>query len=300
MTLPELATERLWLRPLAIGDAGDLHAVFGDPVCMRFWHRPIATTPDDSRRYVQDMLDHDAGNWAIGCHGSAAVKGFVGFVNGLEPGGHAGFGYAIRRDEWGRGLVVEAARAALDHGFGAIGIARTELWIQRENGQSIRVAEKLGCTRRSIAALDYERGPVLSAVHGITAEVWGGQPEVAPLHLSVEPILAVSDVGRALAWWRDVLGFRVDFAVGEPPTHARLLADPGWTAGPGVQLTLADPAGGGRVFITVGRELDELAARAAGQVVTPLGVRPWGMREVELADDDGNRIRLVAPAGQIG
>lgn len=121
MTLPELATERLWLRPLAIGDVGDLHAVFGDPVCMRFWHRPIATTPGDSRRYVQDMLDHDAGNWAIGCHGSAAVKGFVGFVNGLEPGGHAGFGYAIRRDEWGRGLVVEAARAALDHGFGACG-----------------------------------------------------------------------------------------------------------------------------------------------------------------------------------
>lgn len=34
------------------------------------------------------------------------------------------------------------------------------------------------------------------------------------------------------------------------------------------------------------------ALAAGATVVTPLGLRPWGVREIELADLDGNRIRL--------
>lgn len=40
--------------------------------------------------------------------------------------------------------------------------------------------------------------------------------------------------------------------------------------------------------------LAERAVTAGATVVTPLGDRPWGGREIELTDAAGNRIRLGA------
>ena len=113
------------------------------------------------------------------------------------------------------------------------------------------------------------------------------------MHTSAEPILGVRDVTAAVAWWVDVLGFRAGFTWGEPPTHAAVLAGPGWRGAPRIQLTLeADPTPA-TVYVTV-TDLDAIAARATAAgatVLNPLGARPWG-RELELADPDGNRIRL--------
>lgn len=300
MTLPALRTERLWLRALRADDAADLHAAFGDPACMRWWHRPPAESVEESARAVAEMLEHDAGHWVFGLKGSGEALGYVGFVASLHAGGHAGFGYAVRRSEWGRGYTPEAATAALSYGFGEIGIARAELWIHRENRQSVRVAEKLGCLRRAEVYLAYESGPAPSLVYGVTAEAWRGESEPPPTHYSVAPILAVGDVAAAVRWWRDVLGFHVDFLYGDPPAHAGMRLDPPWTGGGGVQLTRAPTeAGRGMVFIFAGPDIDRLASHAVAagaEVVAPLGERPWGMREIELRDPDGNRVRMAAPA----
>ena len=40
------------------------------------------------------------------------------------------------------------------------------------------------------------------------------------------------------------------------------------------------------------RNLADVAAMGA-TVVAPLGERPWGVREIELDDGDGNRVRLA-------
>jgi ribosomal-protein-alanine N-acetyltransferase len=288
MTVPDLSTERLWLRPLRPDDAADLHAAYGDPECLRHWHHGPSADVAATREVLERLAAHEA-HWGFGTHGDATVLGHTGFVNGFEAGGHAGFGYLLRRDRWGEGLVVEASAAALAHGFDAVGIARAELWINRDNHPSVRVAEKLGCRRRADGAARY--------VYGLTAEQWRGEEEPPPGHLGAEPLLGVRDVAAAVRWWVDVLGFRAGFAYGDPPTHAGVLAAPGWTGGPRVQLTQRAAADlrPSTVYVTVS-DLDAVAERAlaaGATVVTPLGVRPWGVRELELADPDGNVVRVA-------
>ena len=38
----------------------------------------------------------------------------------------------------------------------------------------------------------------------------------------VQPVLPVEDVATSANYFRDVLGFEVDFLVGDPPVHARI------------------------------------------------------------------------------
>jgi ribosomal-protein-alanine N-acetyltransferase len=290
VALPDLTTERLWVRPLQEGDAGDLHDLYADGEAMRYWHHAASTSLADTERAVRALVHVDAGQFAVGLAGDPTVLGHVGYVNGLEADGHAGFGYGFRRSAWGRGIAAEAALAVLGWGFDTVGIARAELWIDRDNGRSVRLAERLGAVRRS-------EGP-MGLIYGLTAEQFHGEGDRAPAHFAAEPILAVPDVAAALRWWVDVVGFRVGFVYGDPPTHAGVLADPGWTSRGRVQLSQRPPAecGGAMVYVTVA-DIDASAARAVAagaSVITPLGDRPWGVREIELADPAGNRIRLGA------
>lgn len=298
--IPDLTTERLWLRPLRTQDAEDLHELLSDPEAMRYWHRDPTASLDETRLVVAEMLRVDPATWVFGRHGSVTVLGNTGGIGPFELGGHAGFGYGLRRSEWGQGLAAEASRAALDYAFTTVGIARAELWIDRENRQSVRVAEKLGCQRRAEVCFAYARGRTPSFVYGVTAEAWRGEAEPPRMHYLAEPILSVSDVSAAIQWWRAKLGFEAGFIVGDPPTKARVLPAPRWTGLAGVQLSLRprSEVGGSTVMVSV-TDVDALAERAIANgaaVVTPLVDHPWGLREIELADDDGNRIRLSAPA----
>ena len=49
----------------------------------------------------------------------------------------------------GAGFASEAARAILDHGFGALGLAEVVADIHPENARSVRVAENIGLVLRS-------------------------------------------------------------------------------------------------------------------------------------------------------
>jgi RimJ/RimL family protein N-acetyltransferase/predicted enzyme related to lactoylglutathione lyase len=295
---PGLETERLWLAPLGAGHAADLHELFGDPEALTWWHHPAAGSRDGTAEIVARMAANNAATWAFGEHGSTEALGETGFVNGLEAGGHAGFGYSLRRSAWGRGVTVEASRAALDWGFREIGIARAELWIHRDNRRSRRVAEKLGCSQRAQGLFNHHGTLAARTVYGITAAEWRGEPEWAE-HYGVEPVLAVTDVARAAGWWAQVLGFRTSFLYGDPPTHGGVATRPGWAGTTGVQLSLrpAGETGRGTVYVAV-PDADAVAARARDAEATILSGPtdlPWGQRQVELADPDGNHVRVAAP-----
>jgi catechol 2,3-dioxygenase-like lactoylglutathione lyase family enzyme len=55
----------------------------------------------------------------------------------------------------------------------------------------------------------------------------------------MQPVLGVPDVAATVAWYRDKLGFHVDFVHGDPPAQARVCADPSY-AGPTVQFIIED------------------------------------------------------------
>ena len=119
----------------------------------------------------------------------------------------------------------------------------------------------------------------------------------------VQPQLPVADVAAAAVWFRDVLGFSIDFLYGEPPVHGRVrvgqMGPEGW--GQPIYIHLARSAGPvlpcGETRLHVGHDIDGLhdTVKARGAtVLQPPTDQPWGLREMLLQAPGGHRLRLGA------
>jgi uncharacterized glyoxalase superfamily protein PhnB len=117
----------------------------------------------------------------------------------------------------------------------------------------------------------------------------------------IQPVLQTADLPAAIAYYRDVLGFEVDFVAGDPPAHARVSSgdrDRGYA----VRIRLvsrdhASRAGQCYDWIHVGSDLDGLFEkyRAAGVAIVSAPVdQPWGLREFRIEDLDGHLHCFVA------
>jgi uncharacterized glyoxalase superfamily protein PhnB len=111
---------------------------------------------------------------------------------------------------------------------------------------------------------------------------------------SVTPILQVADLRRALDFYRDVMGFRTGWIVGEPPWLASVCRD-----ALEFHLYRVDQPVPSQVYLNV-TGVDEYFAeisRAGAKVIYALEDRQYGMRDGRIADPDGNHIGIgqVAP-----
>lgn len=110
----------------------------------------------------------------------------------------------------------------------------------------------------------------------------------------VGPVIPVPDVEAAVAYYCQQLGFKRDFVMGEPPSHGSV------TRGRvGIQFTLATPPFNGSDypgwFYFFIEDIDALATEYAGRglgFTRPLETRAHGMREFELSDLNGYRLRF--------
>jgi predicted enzyme related to lactoylglutathione lyase len=110
------------------------------------------------------------------------------------------------------------------------------------------------------------------------------------------PIFNVSDLRASERYYRDVLGFRVDWEDGDPPDFASV------TRGEGTiflcQHCQGTPGGWAMFFHPdVDRMHREVAARGA-KVRMPPRDMPWRMREMHLSDPDGNVLRVGTGIGE--
>jgi catechol 2,3-dioxygenase-like lactoylglutathione lyase family enzyme len=142
----------------------------------------------------------------------------------------------------------------------------------------------------------------------------------------LQPVIPVSDVTRAARWFRDVLGFELDFIAGEPPSYARVKHVPvaadcvdAVTRGPQQSLgrhgaSLGDRSDGdpiyirlwqcarrdearwrGEIVIHVGHDIDGLHAayvKRGVTVIEPPVSQPWGLREFAIREPDGHVLRF--------
>lgn len=114
-------------------------------------------------------------------------------------------------------------------------------------------------------------------------------------------VLAVPDLARSGAFYRDVLGFEV-----------REMGDPGWRmfvkdacrimAGECPDAMPARDLGDHSYFgYLVVDDVDAYCTRVAAagaEFVKPLRSEPWGMREFGIRTVDGHRIMIGSPVGE--
>ena len=128
--------------------------------------------------------------------------------------------------------------------------------------------------------------------------LWFGQsfqePEIErpdPLLWQIMPSLPLTDVAAGLEYYRDVLGFSVNYAQQDLAVmdrdKARILL-----VARGGRFT-----GIGACYVYV-RDADQLHTELTGKGATVLGApvsRPWGLREFQVLDPEGNEITFGQP-----
>jgi len=141
-----LTTERLILRQWSIEDAQDLFDYAKNPnVGPHGGWKPHENVME-SFSIITELFMKTYYSWAIVDKETEKVIGSVGFekdprrreLNCLE------MGYALAEDHWGRGLMTEAARAAVDHGFQYLKLDMISVYRNPGNKRSGRVIEKCG------------------------------------------------------------------------------------------------------------------------------------------------------------
>jgi uncharacterized glyoxalase superfamily protein PhnB len=116
----------------------------------------------------------------------------------------------------------------------------------------------------------------------------------------VEAVLLVSDVVATLAYYRDTLGFDVDFEVGSPPIHARVSS--GNREAPSAARIRFERSEmpvkpSCHLYVHVGQRLDDLFTVYRGrgvEIVSEPKDRPWGLRQFEIQDCNGYRLTFAA------
>jgi len=118
----------------------------------------------------------------------------------------------------------------------------------------------------------------------------------------MQPVLGVPSMEAAIAYYRDVLGFHVDFVAGDPPAHARLCSSPTFVS-PAVFIRFEPLEAGAAVnpsvwlWLHVGEGLDELFATYVSRgvkIVSAPQDRPWGLREFVIRDCNGYTLAFCA------
>lgn len=112
-----------------------------------------------------------------------------------------------------------------------------------------------------------------------------------------EPIFAVRDVEKAVAFYRDVLGGKGEWLWGEPPTFAGVrLGEVQLMFNRQPELAAAIE---GHEHYLFAEDVDALHAQHAAAdapIVSPIENKPWGIREYTVRDPDGYHLRFAGPA----
>ncbi len=111
---------------------------------------------------------------------------------------------------------------------------------------------------------------------------------------SITPILPVANIAETLSYYRDVLGAISDWQWGDPPTHA------GCRLGSAELQFSLDPelctaSRGLSMFLNVVNIEHHYAARqaAGANIVSDLEPKPWGVKEYNVEDCNGVRLRFA-------
>lgn len=302
---PHLHTDRLTLRPLTPDLAPDLFALYSHPDAMVYWDCPPHIQLSETVAMIeQEIAPPGACWWALFPAGQECAVGVVGYLG--NPG-VPGMGYILHPDYWRQGLMREAVSAALDYGFDELGLGRVELWIDSQNRASLALANRLGFSLRAHFGQKYGHHHQAheKMVYGITCSEWrrgSPQPGAADQFYAVQPILSVADVQETAEFYRDQLGFEIDFLYGAPPTHGAVSRREWSAAGATVQLSQAATGSAATdsmaLYFFVGPAIEKLYAAYGAAGVTmerSLERQPWGMWEFAVRDCNGVLLRFGTP-----
>jgi RimJ/RimL family protein N-acetyltransferase len=170
-----LRTPRLLLREWRDEDAERFAQMSADPAVMRYLVPFADRAAIDAWVAVvrRHWRERGFGPWVVELPGQASLIGVVGlsqlrFALPFAPAVEAA--WRLARAYWGNGYAYEAARAAIDEGFGRLGLDEIVAFTVPANRASRRIMEKLGMARNPAEDFDFEH-PRLPPGHPLRPHV---------------------------------------------------------------------------------------------------------------------------------
>jgi [ribosomal protein S5]-alanine N-acetyltransferase len=146
-----IETSRLRLRPLQQEDAPAFFEVWSDPEAMRYFSFSPMQNLGQAEARVADKLKSLSDGTSVICviesMDTHDVLGDCALFNGVANCQRADIGFCLRRKYWGKGYMLEAADALIEHGFNNAGLRRIEADVDPGNRSSIQLLERLGFQR---------------------------------------------------------------------------------------------------------------------------------------------------------
>ncbi|MFG0673312.1 GNAT family N-acetyltransferase [Delftia sp. WSY_7] len=147
-----LRTPRLILRQWQAGDRQPFAALNADPQVMEHFPALLSSEQSDAMADRIQALIEERG-WGFWAAEHLASGEFMGFIGLHTPAASLPFspcveiGWRLARPFWGQGLASEGARAALEHGFGALHLESIVSFTALSNMRSQAVMQRLGMER---------------------------------------------------------------------------------------------------------------------------------------------------------
>ena len=140
-----LETNRVILRSFKVTDLEDFYEYAKNPNVGPNAGWPPHANREDSRKILTSFIENDE-VWAIVLKENNKVIGSVGIhKDQLRTATDVRMiGYVLSEDYWGRGIMTEAAKAAISYAFETMGLSLLTVHHYIHNGRSRRVIEKLG------------------------------------------------------------------------------------------------------------------------------------------------------------
>lgn len=143
-----LETERLILRPWKDSDAKELYRYASDPDVGPIAGWPPHQSIDESRDVIKNVFN-GAEAYAICLKENGKAIGAIelklnGHTDMTERDDECELGYWLGKPFWGQGIMPEAARELIRHGFEDIGMTKIWCGYYEGNTKSKRVQEKVG------------------------------------------------------------------------------------------------------------------------------------------------------------
>ncbi|GAA2382654.1 GNAT family N-acetyltransferase [Nonomuraea africana] len=159
-----METDRLIMRRWRESDLAPFAAMNADPEVMEHFPATLSRAESDALvdRIERGFDEHGYGLWALEVRSTGAFIGFTGlalqtFEAAFTPAVEVG--WRLARPAWGHGYAIEAARAAVGHGFGAAGLGEIVSMTAMTNVRSQAVMRRLGMTRDPADDFDHPRVP---------------------------------------------------------------------------------------------------------------------------------------------
>lgn len=154
--LPDVETDRLYLRQRTNADAEDIFAYARLPEVTIPAGFPAVETVADELYYIEQIYMSNLAKENIPSGYGITLKGTDKVIGSIDFNHRHGdkvleMGYILHPDYWGQGIVPEAGRAMLKVGFELLGLDKIILICYDYNQQSQAVARKLGFTLETVS-----------------------------------------------------------------------------------------------------------------------------------------------------